>query len=308
MVHADDLDDGLVYEVNDAQDDDVVSDGEPVELDKDNDNNTAGEVSENKRALNTEDNGNTSSTEESEKPLSKRQKKLANSSLHQKKLERMAYEKAQKENLPKASVDKIIEYLATSIRDKNPDLSALELDELYFKKQDFLSTEKYEKDRTLNNFQDFIHTFSKSPRSIILSQSNIRVADVYRSVNGHQTAVKLFSKNKLKDDITKVEELLGSKKESKPEKKNKKSNKKMKGKNVSSETVKYFISTPTRIQKIIESTDLFFQGKEKLDIFIDASYLDPKNNTIFTSDDSAVLYKVLKEFLKNKSSVKILLF
>ena len=189
MVHADDLDDGLVYEVNDAQDDDVVSDGELVELDKDNDSNTADEVSENKRALDTEDNGNTLSTEESEKPLSKRQKKLANSSLHQKKLERMAYEKAQKENLPKASVDKIIEYLATSIRDKNPDLSALELDELYFKKQDFLSTEKYEKDRSLNNFQDFIHTFSKSPRSIILSQSNIRVADVYRSVNGHQTAV-----------------------------------------------------------------------------------------------------------------------
>lgn len=109
----------------------------------------------------------------------------------------MEYEKEQKKKLPKSSTDQIVEYLATVIREKNPNLSALELDEIYFKKTDFISTSKFEKERTLDNLQEFINNFSKSPKAIILSASNIRVADVYRNVNGTENAVKLFSKNKL---------------------------------------------------------------------------------------------------------------
>ena len=313
---ADDLDDGLDYAV---EEDHVVleeaEDGDVVE--SDDNHHLENEETDKKRPLEEDKKDD----DDEGKTLSKRQKKLAKSSLHQKKLERMEYERSQKKNLPKSSVDQIVEYLATLIREKNPDLSALELDELYFKKQDFLSTERYEKERSLSNFQDFINTFSKAPRAIILSLSNLRVADVYRSVNGHQNAVKLFSKNKFKDDLTRVEDLLGS--SSKDAKgnnnnnknnnnNNKKNNKKGKGAAAAdkgkSQDIKYFISTPTRLLKLIENTELFFQGKEKLDIFIDASYLDPKNNTIFTADDFAVLCKVLKEFRKKKSSVKILLF
>lgn len=313
---ADDLDDGLDYAV---EEDHVVleeaEDGGAVV--ESVDNHVGSEETDKKRHL-EEDKKN---DDGEGKTLSKRQKKLAKSSLHQKKLERMEYERSQKKNLPKSSVDQIVEYLATLIREKNPDLSALELDELYFKKQDFLSTERYEKERSLSNFQDFINTFSKAPRAIILSLSNLRVADVYRSVNGHQNAVKLFSKNKFKDDLTRVEDLLGSSSKdakgnnnnnNKNNSNNKKNNKKGKGAAAADkgkpQDIKYFISTPTRLLKLIENTELFFQGKEKLDIFIDASYLDPKNNTIFTADDFAVLCKVLKEFRKKKSSVKILLF
>ncbi|CDO94620.1 unnamed protein product [Kluyveromyces dobzhanskii CBS 2104] len=307
MVYADDLDDGLDYQVNDVAENEI-SDNESVTLASGNESDEV-TIGEAKRPLDTDDHVKPVSAEDSEKPLSKRQKKLANSSFYQKKLERMEYEKSQKQNLPKGSTEKIVEYLATSIRDKNPDLSALELDELYFKKQDFISTERFEKERTLDNFQDFINNFSKSPRAIVLCQSNIRVADIYRSLSGHQAAVKLFSKTKLKDDVTRVESLLAPKKDSKSEKKkNNRFNKNGKGKTDPSAVVKYFISTPNRLQKIVESTDLFFQGKEKLDIFVDASYLDPKNNTIFTSDDSAILYNLLKEFLKKKTSVKILLY
>lgn len=63
--------------------------------------------------------------------------------------------------------------------------------------------------------------------------SNIRVADVYRSLNGGKNCVKLFSKSKLKDDIATVERLLTD--SSKKSNKNKDS--------------LYFIATPTRMQK-----------------------------------------------------------
>lgn len=55
------------------------------------------------------------------------------------------------------------------------------------------------------------------------------------------------------------------------------------------------------MQKIIEATDLLFQGKEKLDIILDASYLDPKDNTILSFENAAVLCQVLKTFLNKKA-------
>lgn len=312
MSYADDLEDGLEYEVDEMT---SIDNGISVEDDEHGDTVTS------KRPLESEDEEENLQevgvdVESEEKPLSKRQKKLAKSKLHLKKMERMEYESAQKKNLSKSNTETIVDYLATLIRDKNPDLSALELDELYFKKQDFLSTERFDKERNLDNFQEFVNTFSKSPRAIIISLSNIRVADVYRSVSGSKSAVKLFSKNKLKDDIARVEMTLGtgpasakddsSKKKDDSKKRNKN---KQKGNNgSSSEPVRYFISTPGRLSKIIEGTDLLFKGKEKLDIILDTTYLDPKKNSIFTSDDGMVLCKVLKQFLKNKSSVKILLY
>lgn len=241
------------------------------------------------------------------KPLSKRQKKLAGSKFHQKKVERMEYEKEFKINLPKCSTDRIVEYLATLIRTKNPELSGLELNELYFKKSDFISTETFNKKRDLDNLQSFINNFSKAPQSIILSTSNIRVADVFRHLGGYNNCVKLFSKNKLVDDVAKLEDLLSHRR---LEKNNKglKISKKTKNKEVQHNTIKYFISTPVRLFKIIKQTDILFQSKEKLDIFLDASFLDSKMNTILTSEDNMTLFNMLNEFLKKKSSVKIMLF
>lgn len=287
MSLGDDLDDGLEYEVQPSESE------EEVELE--NESETV------KRSLPEDDSEVVPSQSQS-----KRQKKLAKSKLHQKKLEKLKYEKEQKKQLPKSSPERITEYLATLIREKNPDLSGLELEELYFKKSDFLSTERYAKDRVLDNLQDFVNSFSKSPRAIVLSTSNIRVADVFRGLGGSKHAVKLFSKNKLKEDVARVDQLLKGFKE----KENTSGNNKNKNKNKKKEnsTIKYFISTPGRMSKIVDETDVLFEGKEKLDIFLDASYLDPKMNTLFTSEDQAALFKVLKEFLTKKSSVKVLLF
>ncbi|CEP62719.1 Cms1p LALA0_S06e02146g [Lachancea lanzarotensis] len=289
MSLGDDLDDGLDYEVEASDFEDAVEVDNELELSKPL-----------KRSR-------SNSGQDEQKPIeerqSKRQRKLAKSNLHQKKVEKVEHEKEQKKLLPKATAEYIVDYLATLVREKNPDLSALELEEKYFKKTDFISTERYQKDRTLDNFQDFVNTFSKSPRAVILSASNIRVADVFRSLGGSQNAVKLFSKTKLKDDVARVDLLLkGASQEDNAGRKKSKDKKKKQNE------VKYFVSTPGRMSKVLDSTDALFEGKEKLDIFLDASYLDPKTNTLFTSEDCAALFKVLKDFLLKKSSVKILLF
>ena len=177
---------------------------------------------------------------ESERPMSKRQKKLQKKSKFiEKKKEESQYIVSQRKSIPTSSPEKIIEYLTALIREKNPDLSALELEELYFKKKDFLSTEKFDTERKLTDFSAFMQKFSVAPKKIVFSMSNIRVADVYRSLNGGKNCVKLFSKSKLKDDIATVERLLGD------NSKKSKSNDSF-----------YFIATPTRMQKIIEETEL----------------------------------------------------
>ncbi|CAI4047216.1 hypothetical protein SUVZ_12G0590 [Saccharomyces uvarum] len=282
MSNPDDLDDGLAYDFDSEQEVGIEANGNnglqkrPIQDDHEDEKEVK-----------------VTSESESERPMSKRQKKLQKKSKFiEKKKEESQYIVSQRKSIPTSSPEKIIEYLTALIREKNPDLSALELEELYFKKKDFLSTEKFDIERKLTDFSAFMQKFSVAPKKIVFSMSNIRVADVYRSLNGGKNCVKLFSKSKLKDDITTVERLLGD------------SSKKSKNSNGSF----YFIATPTRMQKIIEETELLFQGKEKLDIILDASYLDPKDNTILSFENAVVLCQVLKTFLNKKSSVKILLY
>lgn len=221
--------------------------------------------------------------------LSKRQKKLLGSKkLIDKRREQVRYDINLKKSISKSPVSKITEYFVTLIRKANPSLSPLELDEHYFKKTDFISTEAFENDRNLTNLPSFISRFSKSPKLIVLSMSNLRVADVYRSLGGGKHCLKLFAKNKLEIDLAAVEKIMNT---SSPK-----------------TEIKRFIATPTRLHKIIESTNVLFEGKEKLDIILDSSYLDPKSNSLLSSDNVSVLCKLLKEFLNKKSSVKILLF
>ena len=68
------------------------------------------------------------------------------------------------------------------------------------------------------------------------------------------------------------------------------------------------MATPTRLEKLLESTELFFEGKDKLDIILDASYLDSKKNSLLDSENTKVLCKVLRTMLDKKSSVKVLLY
>lgn len=286
MPNADDLDDGLDYGYGSDPEAEEVAVGDTVpeqETDLQNVESDRKSHEDDKKRKANESPG------QGDKPLSKRQKKLQNSKLKDKKEEQVKYQLEKKKTIPKSPPEEIVEYLATLIREKNPNLSGLELDELYLKKSDFLSTENFQDNRNLVNLPSFMSQFSKSPRTIVLSLTNLRIADLYRSLGGSKACVKLFAKNKLKDDLATVEEILGN---------NSKKN----------ERLKYFIATPTRLEKLLESTDLFFQGKEKLDILLDASYMDPKANTLLNCENTTVLCKLLKTFLNKKSSVKILLY
>lgn len=277
MSNPDELEDGLLYNYESETEHQSVAEGSDREEE---------EVKDTKKRV-VEDEGDN-------KVLSKRQKKLKSSKFHERKREQLEYEIERKKNLPRSSPEAIAEYLAALVREKNPKLSALELEELYLKKSDFLSTEKLDKDRSLENFSSFVDEFSRAPRALILSMSNIRVADVSRSLNGSKNCLKLFSKNKLKDDVASLELAMEKKSD-------KKSDKKFRD-------IKYFVSTPPRVSKILENTEVLFQGKEKLDIILDASYLDPKKDTLLSSDNTIILCKVLKDILEKKSSVKILLY
>ncbi|AMD21200.1 HEL080Wp [Eremothecium sinecaudum] len=295
MSYGDELDDGLEYEVGS-----IASDVE-------------GSIDETDEHLSSKSNDNKRSQEsdnEADKSLehmSKRQKKLAKSAFHKKKMEKMEFEKEQKRSVPRKAPEEIQEYLTRLIREKNPNLSVLE-EELYFKKTDFISTQSFDKERNLSSFESFVNGYSKSPKALIFAQSNIRVADIFRSLGGAKCCIKLFSKTKLHDDVANVEELLQSSKPGTKQSDSVKNKNKKDKQPESKKDIKYFISTPTRMAKIVENTEAFFQGKEKLDIIIDASYLDPKTNSIFTSEDGMTLVRVLKKFLSKKSSVKILLY
>lgn len=275
MSNPDELDDGLLYDYSSANE-------SPVE-DVQSDTEVPQETTDKKRSIEEENKVDDSH-------LSKRQKKLAKrSKFHDKKKEQVQYEISKRKNLPKSTPEEISEYFTTLIREKNPDLSALELEEMYLKKSDFLSTIRYENDRTLENFPDFVKQFSKAPKTIIFSLTNLRVADIFRTLNSDKTCVKLFAKNKLKDDLTTVSTIFDTK------------NKRL-------SNIRCFVCTANRLSKILESTDAFFEGKDKLDIILDASFLDPKDNTLLTADDAIILAKTLRTLLDKKSSVKILLY
>ncbi|SMN18656.1 similar to Saccharomyces cerevisiae YLR003C CMS1 Subunit of U3-containing 90S preribosome processome complex involved in production of 18S rRNA and assembly of small ribosomal subunit [Maudiozyma saulgeensis] len=278
MSNPDDLDDGLLYDYSSGGEQEVEDVG-TVTLPQDEVTNN--DKKEKKR---------TADEVKDESSMSKRQKKLAKrSKFTEKKKELRQYEISKKQNLPKSTPEEISEYFTTLIRSKNPDLSALELEEKYLKKTDFLSTARYTNDRTLENFPDFIKQFSKAPKTIIFSLTNLRVADVFRTLNTERQCVKLFAKNKLKDDQKTIDIVFD-------------------GKNKKFSNIRYFVCTATRLSKIIESSDAFFQGKDKLDIILDASFLDPKENTLLTADDAIVLASTLRTLLDKKSSVKILLY
>ncbi|CCK68948.1 Cms1p KNAG_0B05160 [Huiozyma naganishii CBS 8797] len=292
MSNPDELEDGLLYDYEETVEDAPASDeGSTAGFDAEGES-----ASERKRPLESD-------TAEAvpEAGLSKRQKKLQKKgSLLSKKREQIQYEIAKRKSLASATPEEVSEYFATVIRGKNPDLSALELEGLYLKKNEFLSSAGFTHDRDLDHFQEFMTQFSRAPRALILCMSNMRVADVTRALGGSKTCLKLFAKNKLEDDVARVEEVLLS---ANTKNNSNKKNKKLKKKN---DLLKFLVTTPTRLSKILESTEALFQGKDKLDIILDASFLDAKDQSVLTFENNYIMCQTLRTVLDKKSSVKIL--
>ena len=285
MSNPDDLDDGMLYDFEVGEEGGIAPEENEIEEDEHSPSTNAGTKRKMKEQEHTE-----------ERPLSKRQKKLAkNPKLREKKREQVEYEISRRKHIPKGSPEEISEYFASIIRERSPDLSALELEELYLKKSSILATTKFETERNLGNYAEFVRNFCKAPRSIIICMSNMRVADVFRSLNKEtKDCVKLFSKNKLSMDLETVKREFEQKPTSADSGKYPK--------------IRHFIVTPTRLQKLLDSSEAFFEGKDKLDVILDASYLDAKDNTLITSENTIVLVKALKMLLAKKSSVRVLLY
>ncbi|XBW35696.1 hypothetical protein QEN19_001267 [Hanseniaspora menglaensis] len=172
-----------------------------------------------------------------------------------------------------------------------------------FSKSDFKDTSSYPlNNRNLKNFNNFLSTFinqrDAKTKAIIVSATNIRVADIHRSIHldGEKNdkflkAIKLFNKNKLQKDIETIVEIAKSKDE--------------KYKNV-----KNYITTPTRLLTILESINqekkydnLWLKDKSKLDIIVDCQFMINSGKNVNILNDYQTVYKLL-DLLKDLKQIK----
>lgn len=270
VVGADDLNDGLVYDFEDSE-------AEIAELEP----------------LSEED------EIEQEMPSSKKRKVTSN--LKNKKRIKMEMEVDQKKKLAKEeSVEAITDYFNTQIRQKNSDLSALELAELYFNKTDFRSTSNFEDDRTLDNFPNLITSKFKSmlgssdkkknkkkkhqekPQEkpeeerkfiAVVSMSAIRACDVHRALSVLPgSSLKLINKNKIDVDR----------------------------KLVKTTRSRILCCTPGRLLKVLSNEDLVLKPEEVKIVILDSSYLNQKCQNITDIEETV---PTLKELTKSGSKI-----
>lgn len=297
---ADDLDDGLVYDMESYE---GADDGETGNFE---DGLESGdEVS---------DEVNTNAKVETVKPQQNGRKRQATSSKFQEKKKiKMQIDVDRKKGIStESSVDSIADYINEQLRRKNPDLSALELAELYFKKTDFRSTSEFTEPRTLENLSKYIigrfknmlptstpgkknsnkdkkkekknkkdsnNTESlKQPEGerkfiAILSMSALRACDVHRSLNEIPgSSLKLINKNKIDVDL----------------------------KLVKSTWSRVLCCTPGRLQKVLDTEDLPLKKEEIKIVIVDNSYLDQKMQNVFNINETS---SCLKELTSNGAKI-----
>lgn len=263
----DDLDDGLVYDV------DLVSDLEGETIADD-------EVP----AIETESKDETKNTK----------KRKKNSSLQEKKKMKMEIDMKKKKELSlEDSTEVIADYLNNKIRKSYPDLSALELTEKYFNKSEIRSTSDFTDERTLDNLSKFIvdkfknmlptkkqlakqkggKTEEDKKFIAIVSMSALRACDTHRATKElGGSSIKLINKNKIDADL----------------------------KIVGTTHSRIFCCTPNRLIKILENEDLKLTKEQLKIIIVDNSYLDTKQQNIWDIENSAQL---LKELAKSGSKL-----
>lgn len=287
-AEADDLADDLVYDV-----DFTASDNE-VALDSGLEDGGDSKVEATKVQYDTEKEINNNG----------RKRKANGSKLQEKKRLKMEYDIEQKRKLAQeSSTDSIAESINNKLRQKNPDLSALELAELYLSKSDIRSTSDFnEQKRNLDNLPKFISAkfknmlpnapkkgkskqsknkpSTKVDESIeerkfiaILSMSALRACDVHRSLRDISgSSLKLINKNKLNVDL----------------------------KLVSTTRSRVLCCTPGRLLKVLESEELELKKEEIKILIIDNSYLDQKCQNVL---DIKETNETLKSLTKTGSKI-----
>lgn len=266
---ADDLDDGLAYDETL-----VASDVE----------------TEPSGAVFSDDNA------EVEEPNLKKRKK--SSKLQDKKRLKMEMDMERKKNLSLETTPEVIaEYLNNRIRDKNSDLSTLELAEKYLNKTDIRSSAEFTENRTLDNFSKYFNSrFSnmlpntkanktskkkKAPETepqsereeqrkfiAVLSMSAIRACDVHRAVKDLLgSSLKLINKNKIEVDL----KLIGTTRS------------------------RVLCCTPGRLLKVLENEDAQLTKDEIKIVILDNSYLDKKCQNVLDIKETTEALKYLAD-------------
>ncbi|KAL6935162.1 uncharacterized protein HGUI_00455 [Hanseniaspora guilliermondii] len=210
-------------------------------------------------------------------------------------------------NFATLPIEQILQYFNVNMNSEENEIPFL------FSKNDFKDTSIYKKeDRKLTKFNKFLETFinqrDAKTKTVIIAATNIRVADIYRAVqmNEDETnskvlkGVKLFNKNKLKQDIDTIVNISKSKDEK-------------------YKLVKNYITTPVRLMTILNAMGddkkyekLWLKDKSKLDIVIDVQFLINSAKNVSIINDFQTVYQlldVLKALKKIKgNSLRIVLY
>lgn len=201
-------------------------------------------------------------------------------------------------NFATLPVEQILQYFNVNMNSEENETPFL------FSKNDFKDTSIYKKeDRKLTKFNKFLETFinQRDPKTktVIIAATNIRVADIYRAVqmNDDETnsktikGVKLFNKNKLKQDIDTIVNISKSKDEK-------------------YKLVKNYITTPVRLMTILNTIkddkkydNLWLKDKSKMDIVIDVQFLINSAKNVSIINDFQTVYQLL-DVLKALKQIK----
>lgn len=277
-MNADDLDDGLAYSVEYSDDDTAV-------------------------AIETDD-GQSRKRKIEEKEATKKAKKLKNSNKDDHKAAKRAQmeaDVAKKQSMSFESPEIIVEYLNDQVRRKRPNLSALELSELYINKLDVRSTSDYTDTRNLSNLAKFItarfgnmllgdkkkgkkgkkgnkdkKVQKEEPADAtterkfiaVVSMSAIRACDVHRALRDIPgSSLKVINKSKLEDDLTKLKTTRS----------------------------RVLCCTPGRLSKVLKSEGGELKGDEIKIVIVENTYLNEKKWNVFDLEETPATLKQLTE-------------
>lgn len=282
LSNADDINDGLEYDAALSASDSEL--GVVVDLSEDE----RPQPSKTAKPLVTESN-------------SGKKRKAGGSKLQEKKMMKMEMDIEQKKQLSKESdVSVITDFINKRITQRNTDLSAIELAEKFFNKNEVrLTAELCEGERSLDKLPELISSKFKNmlPNSgakhkksnktatasdehsddrkfiAVVSMSAIRACDIHRITKDLAgSSLKLINKNKIDIDL----------------------------KLVKTTRSRVLCCTPGRLLKVLDAEDLGLKREEIKIILVDNSYLDGKCQNIWDIKETT---EVLKELTKNGSKM-----
>lgn len=183
LDNPDDLDDGLDYAVDSAEE------VEAVEIRED---------------------GSEDDLVEKEEPSGGKKRKKTGDKLKEKKRVKMEQDIERKKHLATSDSNELAQHFTQVLVQQNTEATQLD----YFKKSDFVDASNYKEPRTLSNFKDFTDKYNKG-LTIILVINRLRIGELFKALGPKSKALKVGKGYdfKMSDDtkyiIGTVERILG---------------------------------------------------------------------------------------------------